>query len=126
MIHIPVSMRTISASDEFNKFQSSLFMIAVYAKAANQMEIYNQAKQAHDNMARQFNTQCKPKKSFWQEFKDNFSLNMDTESFISEKYLEEKEPEFSAFYQYAKSLSPRDLQATLNGAIADHNRKYGK
>ena len=64
MIHIPVNHRTISASDEFNKFQSSLFMIAVYAKAANQMGIYNQAKQAHDNMARQFNTQCKPKKAF--------------------------------------------------------------
>lgn len=125
MIHIPVNHRTISASDEFIKFQSSLFMIAVYAKAANQMELFNQVKQAHDNMARQFNTQCKPKKGFWQEFKDNFSLNMDTESFISERYLEDKEPEFSAYYQYAKSLSPRDLQAALNRAIEDHNRKYG-
>ena len=126
MIHIPVNHRTISASDEFNKFQSSLFMIAVYAKAANQMELFNQVKQAHDNMARQFNTQCKPKKSFWQEFKDNFSLNMDTESFVAEKYLEDKEPEFSVFYQHAKSLSPKTLQAYLEGAIAEHNRKYGK
>lgn len=126
MIHIPVSMRTISASDEFNKFQSILFMIAVYAKAANQMELFNQVKQAHDNNARQFNTQCKPKKGFWQEFKDNLLLNMDVESFVPAKCLDEKEMEFSVLYQYAKSLSLKDLQNTLNGAIADHNRKYGK
>ena len=66
MIHIPVNYRTISASDEFNKFQNSLEIIAAYAKAANQMELFNQVKQAHDNNAHQFNTQCKPKKSFWQ------------------------------------------------------------
>lgn len=126
MIHIPVSMRTISASDEFNKFQSSLFMIAVYAKAANQMELFNQVKQAHDNNARQFNTQCKPKKGFWQEFKDNLLLNMDVESFVPAKCLDEMGMEFSVFYQHAKSLSPRDLEAYLKGAIADHNRKYGK
>ena len=119
-------MRTISASDEFNKFQSSLFMIAVYAKAANQMELFNQVKQAHDDNARQFNTQCKPKKGFWQEFKDNFFLNMDVESFVEERYLDEKSVEFSAFYQHAKSLSPRDLQAYLEGAIVEHNRKFGK
>ena len=46
MIHIPVNYRTISASDEFNKFQNSLEIIAAYAKAANQMELFNQVKQA--------------------------------------------------------------------------------
>ena len=125
MIHIPVNYRTISASDEFNKFQNSLEIIAAYAKAANQMELFNQVKQAHDNNAHQFNTQCKPKKSFWQDFKDNLLLNMDVETFVEAKYLEES----GGFYIYslrAESLSPRDLQAALNGAIADYNRKYGK
>jgi hypothetical protein len=66
------------------------------------------------------------KKGFWQEFKDNLLLNMDVESFVPAKCLDEMEMEFSVFYQHAKSLSPRDLEAYLKGAIADHNRKYGK
>lgn len=127
MIHIPVNHRTISASNELKKFQDSLFKIALYAKAANQMEIYNQAKQAHDNMARQFNTRYRPaKKGFWQKFKDNILMNMDIEEFVPERYFDEKDIGFSGFYQYAESLPLNELLTALNDAIADHNRRYGE
>ena len=126
MIHIPVRHISIHASEEFNNYLASLKQIAIYAKAANQLDIFNEAKNIHDNMVRQFNEQNRPKKSFWQEFKDNLLFNMDVESFTPENYLDLDDPVNVVIYEYAKSFSPRDIQALLSATIKKHNDKYGK
>ena len=49
-------------SMELRNYLSELASIAALAKAANQTELYNQAKEAHDNLVTQYNTQNRPKK----------------------------------------------------------------
>ena len=67
-------------SMELRNYLSELASIAALAKAANQTELYNQAKEAHDNLVTQYNTQNRPKKKgFWGQFKDNLLFrDMDT------------------------------------------------
>ena len=102
-------------------------MIAIYAKLTNNMDIFNQAKEIHDEFARRFNEQNRPKKKgFWQEFKDNLTLNMDTTSFTPAELLDENEPPFSTYYEFVKSKSQAELQASLKWALSNYKNKYGK
>lgn len=127
MIHIPSNHTSISPSREFIEHQTSLMMIAIYAKLTNNMDIFNQAKEIHDEFARRFNEQNRPKKKgFWEEFKDNFFLNMDTTSFTPAEFLDENSDTFSVWYEMEKSKSQAELQGLLKWALSDYNSKYGK
>jgi hypothetical protein len=110
---------------DFIKFQSSLSVIAAYAKAANLMDLYNQAKEAHDNMTRQYNAQTAPKKKgFWEQFKDNLTFNMDTHVSLPASFLED-DVTFQALYEHAKSLPQNELLKQLREAVTTHNNLYG-
>ena len=125
MIRIPVRNTIVSPSLDLIKYQSSLMVIAAYAKAANQIELYNQAKEAHDNTVRQYNARTAPKKkSFWEQFKDNLTFNMDTQVAIPQFYLEE-DPSFSAMCEVIRGLSSYQVLEGLRDAVARHNRVYG-
>lgn len=125
MVRIPVRNTIISPSLDFIKFQSSLMVIAAYAKAANQNDLYEQAKEAHDNMARQYNAKTAPKKKgFWEQFKDNLTFNMDTQVALPVSYLED-DPSFTAMYEAIKKLSPYEVQKGLRDAVNTHNSLYG-
>ena len=125
MIRIPVHNTISSPSMDFIKFQSSLAVIAAYAKAANLMDLYNHAKEAHDNMARQYNAKTAPKKKgFWEQFKDNLTLNMDTQVALTVSYLED-DPSFTTMYEAIKKLSPYEIQKGLRDAVNTHNSLYG-
>ncbi len=127
MIHVPSNHTSISPSREFIAHQTSLEMIAIYAKLTNNMDIFNQAKEIHDEAARRFNEQNRPKKKgFWEEFKDNFFLNMDTTSFTPAEFLDENSDTFSVWYEMEKSKSQAELQGLLKWALSDYNSKYGK
>ena len=125
MIRIPVHNTITSPSLDFIKYQTTLVFIAAYAKAANQMDLYNQAKEAHDNMASQYNAQTAPKKKgFWEQFKDNLTFNMDTHVALPAGYLED-DVTFQTIYEQAKTLSQSELLKQLGDAIAIYNGLYG-
>ncbi len=66
-------MSIITPSKKFNEVTVSLAIIAGLAKAASQTDLYNQAKEAYNDMLRQYNAQKelyapKKKKRFWSSF----------------------------------------------------------
>ena len=79
-MRMPIYHTRTMPSMELRNYLSELASIAALAKAANQTELYNQAKEAHDNLVTQYNTQNRPKKKgFWGQFKDNLLFrDMDT------------------------------------------------
>lgn len=124
MIRIPVHSTILRPSIDFIKIQSSIAVIAAYAKAAELMDLYNQAKEAHDNMTRQYNAQSAPKKKgFWEKFKDNLTFNLDTQIALPASYLED-DVTFQAIYNHAKSLSQNELLKQLKEAVTTHNSLY--
>lgn len=124
-MRIPVRHTSTMPSMDFMKFQCSIGSIAIYAKVANEVELYYQAKDIHDKMAQQFNTANAPKKKgFWGEFMDNLCLNMDTHSFTPAYNLED-EPFYSVVYEQAQRLSSSELRKKLNDAIVLHNKLFG-
>lgn len=123
---VTVRNTTISASMDLIKFQTSLEMIAAYAKAANQMDLYNKVKEAHDNISYQFNARNTPKKKgFWQQFKDNLLGDMDTTTVIPLRSLEESFT-FKPLYEAAKKLSYNELIRSLEMLVDKHNKLYGE
>ena len=124
MSRIPIHSTILRPSIDFIKIQSSLAVIAAYAKAAELMDLYNQAKEAHDNMTRQYNAQSAPKKKgFWEKFKDNLTFNLDTQIALPASYLED-DVTFQAIYNHAKSLSQNELLKKIKEAVTTHNSLY--
>ena len=79
MIKIPVHNTFTTPSQQLTTYLSILEVMAAYAKAAHQTDLFNQLKEQHDKMVTQYNEQNKPKKKgFWEQVKDNLTLNMDT------------------------------------------------
>jgi hypothetical protein len=111
-----------SPSLQFNKVQTQLAQIAAYAKAAREMDIFNQIKEMHDNMSRQFNTENAPKKKSW--FQSHFGY--DTETLFSAPLLEDN-ISFKTFYEIASKSSASEnrnaLYSLLNSAFGNQSRK---
>ena len=111
-------------SEMFIRHQTYLAGIAAFAKALNQMELFNQAKEMHNNMARQYNDQSTPKKGFWQQFKDNLSLNMNTHTDTWVSYLED-DWTYKDFCEQAQKMTRFELQKQLSDAINSFNKWFG-
>ena len=120
-IHIPVNNTIISPSREFISHLSNLQMIAALAKTLNLVDLYNQVKDAHDNLVCQYNAQSKPKKKgFWEQFKDNLTMNMDTHTAVSVSYLED-DSFFKQWCEYFKKRPQHELVKLLKESIATSN-----
>ena len=111
-----------SPSLQFNKVQTQLAQIAAYAKAANETGIFNQIKEMHDNMSRQFNTGNAPKKKSW--FQSHFGY--DTETLFSAPLLEDN-ISFKTFYEIASKSSFSEnrntLYSLLNSVFGNQSKK---
>ena len=111
-----------SPSLQFNKVQNQLAQIAAYAKAANETGIFNQIKEMHDNMSRQFNTENAPKKKSW--FQSHFGY--DTETLFSAPLLEDN-ISFKTFYEIASKSSFSEnrntLYSLLNSVFGNQSKK---
>ena len=106
-------------SSELLALQRCLAQIAALAKTANQMELFNQAKESHDNLTRQYNAQTAPKKKgFWERLVNNLSMGVDT--VVDVPYLEESYY-FKDYYEEAKALQKDELLKTLYIAIEQYN-----
>ncbi len=124
MIRIPVHHTITCPSEEFNNYIVTLSTVAAYAKAAHQMDLYNQIKEIHDNLVRQYNEQNKPKKKgFWEQFKDNLSLNMDTHFALHVSYLEDN-ASFNNLYEYLKNFPQEELLRELRKGISVLNSLF--
>ena len=112
-------------SMELTSYLSELSVIAALAKAANQLTLYSQAKDAHDRLVSQYNEQTKPKKKgFWEQFKDNITFrDLDTHVALPLTYLEE-DSAFKIIYEGIKDWPSYKIQSELNKAVADFNRKH--
>ena len=111
-----------SPSLELNKVQAQLAQIAAYAKAAREIDIFNQIKEMHDNMSRRFNAENAPQKKGW--FQSHFGY--DTETLFSAPLLEDNIT-FKTFYEIASNSSASDnrntLYSLLNSAFGNQSRK---
>ena len=111
-------------SEMFIRHQTYLAGIAAFAKALNQIELFNQAKEMHDNMARQYNANNTPKKGFWQQLKDNLSMNMDTHTDTVVSYLED-DGTYKNFCEQAQRMSSLELRKYLSEGINSFNKWFG-
>lgn len=111
-----------SPSLEFNKVQAQLAQIAAYAKAAKELDIFNQIKEMHDNMSRRFNAENAPQKKNW--FQSHFGY--DTETLFSAPLLEDN-ISFKTFYEIASKSSVTEnrntLYSLLNSVFGNQRRK---
>lgn len=111
-----------SPSLEFNKVQAQLAQIAAYAKAAREINIFNQIKEMHDNMSRRFNAENAPQKKGW--FQSHFGY--DTETLFSAPLLEDN-ISFKTFYEIASKSSVTENRNTLylllNSVFGNQRRK---
>lgn len=122
---MPIYHTTTMPSIELTSYLSELSMIAAFAKAANQLTLYNQAKEAHDCLVSQYNEQTKPKKKgFWEQFKDNITFrDLDTHVAIPLTYLEE-DSTFKAILEGVQSWPSDEILRQLNQTVADFNKKH--
>ena len=122
---MPIYHTTTMPSMELTSYLSELSVIAALAKAANQLTLYSQAKDAHDRLVSQYNEQTKPKKKgFWEQFKDNITFrDLDTHVALPLTYLEE-DSAFKIIYEGIKDWPSYKIQSELNKAVADFNRKH--
>lgn len=111
-------MNFASPSMDFLRLKGMLVEIAGYAKAANQMDLFNQAKEAHDNLVRQYNAQ-RPKSSSPNRRWTPFSVE-DTTISAPEEYLEE-DSIYQVLYEHAKTLSQYELNERLRKAVDSFN-----
>ena len=111
-----------SPSLQFNNVQTQLAQIAAYAKAAKEINIFNQIKEMHDNMSRRFNAENAPQKKSW--FQSHFGY--DTETLFSAPLLEDNIT-FKTFYEIASKSSVTEnrntLYSLLNSVFGNQRRK---
>ena len=113
-------MNVITPSLDFLTHKGKLAEIAVYAKAANQMDLYNQAKEAHDNLVRQYNAQLpqtSSRKKGWTPFRgeDEAVFSAPLECFEDDSINQ-------ILYEHAKTLSQFELSKKLSEAVDSFNR----
>ena len=121
MIKIPVHNTFTTPSQKLTTYLSILEVMAAYAKAAHQTDLFNQLKEQHDKMVTQYNEQNKPKKKgFWKQVKDNLTLNMDTHTTFYLSLLEE-EVAFTSTYDSIKNLPQSKLLQELKKGIDQLN-----
>jgi hypothetical protein len=121
MIKIPVHNTFTTPSQQLTTYLSILEVMAAYAKAAHQTDLFNQLKEQHDKMVTQYNEQNKPKKKgFWEQVKDNLTLNMDTHTRFYLSLLEE-EVAFTSTYDSIKNLPQSKLLQELKKGIDQLN-----
>lgn len=110
-----------SPSLQFNNVQTQLAQIAAYAKAAKEINIFNQIKEMHDNMSRRFNAENAPQKKSW--FQSHFGY--DTETLFSAPLLEDN-ISFKTFYEIASKSSVTEnrntLYSLLNSVLGNQRR----
>lgn len=110
------------SSLQFNNVQTQLAQIAAYAKAAKEINIFNQIKEMHDNMSRRFNAENAPQKKSW--FQSHFGY--DTETLFSAPLLEDN-ISFKTFYEIASKSSVTEnrntLYSLLNSVFGNQRRK---
>lgn len=110
-----------SPSLQFNNVQTQLAQIAAYAKAAKEINIFNQIKEMHDNMSRRFNSENAPQKKSW--FQSHFGY--DTETLFSAPLLEDN-ISFKTFYEIASKTSVTEnrntLYSLLNSVLGNQRR----
>ena len=125
-MRMPIYHTTTMPSMKLTSYLSELSVIAAFAKAANQMQLYNQAKEAHDRLVYQYNEQTRPKKKgFWEQFKDNLTFReLDTHVAMSLSYLED-DASFRGISEGLKSWPSYKLVTELNNAVESFNRKHG-
>lgn len=124
-MRMPIYHTRTMPSMELRNYLSELASIAALAKAANQTELYNQAKEAHDNLVTQYNTQNRPKKKgFWEQFKDNLLFrDMDTHIVDLLEPLE-GDPYFQMQVNAYKNFPIQKLNQALNETIQQFNSKH--
>ena len=121
MIKIPVHNTFTTPSQQLTTYLSILEVMAAYAKAAHQTDLFNQLKEQHDKMVTQYNEQSRPKKKgFWEQVKDNLTLNMDTHTTFYLSFLEE-EVAFTSTYDSIKNLPQSKLLQELKKGIDQLN-----
>ena len=101
-------------SQHYLRRKGLLAEIAILAKAANNMDLFNQAKEAHDNLVRQYNAQ-RPKPSSRNRGWSPFSAEETTIS-APEEYFDENDIN-QVLYEQAKTLSQYELNIQLRKAI---------
>ena len=104
---------SIRSSLQFDYIQARLAHIAAYARALNEMNLFNRIKEMHDDMSRRFNSENAPQKKGNVFFSQ---LSYDTESFFSAPFLEDNESYKSAC-EIASELSANRIRELLDNAL---------
>lgn len=118
---MPIYHTTTMPSMELRFYLSELATIAALAKVANQTEIYNQAKEAHDRLVSQYNEQTRPKKKgFWEQFKDNLTFR-DLDTHIAE-HLPSLEEDFN-FKMFLSAYANRPIHE-VNQALSEQIQRF--
>lgn len=108
-------MKCVTPSFGFLQQKGRLATIAIYAKVLNQMDLYNQAKEAHDNLVRQYNAQLpqsSSRKKGWTPFRaeDEAVLSAPLE------YLED-DGIIQLLFEQAKTMPQYEIEKELRKAI---------
>ncbi len=89
-MRIPVRNTIVRPSYELTIHLQKLQEIAAIAKCLKIDNLYTQAREAYDTLVSRYNSQLpETKKSFWKEFVDNITFNMDTTVTERLKYMDE-------------------------------------
>lgn len=124
-MRMPIYHTTTMPSMALTGYLSELSTLAAFAKTANQMQLYNQAKEAHDRLVAQYNEQTRPKKKgFWEQFKDNLTFReLDTHVALPLYYLE-NDTMFNTLCESLKSLPSYRINQLLSEAVQNFNSKH--
>lgn len=122
---MPIYRTTTMPSMELRNYLSELATIAALAKAVNQTDIYNQVKEAHDNLVTQYNNQNRPKeKGVWGQFKDNLLFrDMDIHTVELLETLE-NDSNFQMLVNACNNFTTQKLNQVLNESIQQFNSKH--
>ena len=119
---IPIYHTMAMPSGQLSRYLSELSVIAAYAKAAGQIQLYEQAKSAYDNMVSQYKEQTKPKKKGFWDLPSFWNLN--TNDAMPLSYLEE-DTLFKILTKTVMTLTQGEIIKRLNESVERFNQKYG-
>ncbi|MBQ2051903.1 MAG: hypothetical protein II495_06675, partial [Paludibacteraceae bacterium] len=122
IMKIPIYHTMTMPSGQLSRYLSELSVIAAYAKAAGQIQLYEQAKSAYDNMVSQYNEQTKPKKKGFWDLPSFWNLN--TNDAMPLSYLEE-DTLFKILTKTVMTLTQGEIIKKLNESVELFNQKYG-
>lgn len=117
-MRIPVQHSRTEPSMQLNMHLEKLRGIAAICKVLHQNNLFNQARDAHDQLVDQYNSQLPVEKTgFWKEFRDNLTFNMNTHTIVRLEHLENDESyqrDLRSYSNYDKENLMALLQAYLN------------